>query len=186
MIDLGKLYSINTAAWLLPPRKNVSFSLWHTWQFRERATVVEPLPCCSWWDQCCFRCSDSWSSSYLSGAGALILTFALRVSVYLSFQLSAHQVFFVLIYSYLFFPPPHPPFPMRSPCCGAIQQELVATPLSTSLSLFQRRPDLCWSRWASDVLLLTSVILYLLSGIFLHFYTLYSIEFWSHSLVGQR
>lgn len=72
---------------------------------RKRATVVEPLPCCSWWDQCCFRCPDSWRSSYLSGAAALILTFALRLSVYLSFQLSAHQVFFVLIYSYLFFPP---------------------------------------------------------------------------------
>lgn len=56
----------------------------------------------------------------------------------------------------------HLSFPLYSPCCGAIQQELAATLLSTSLSLFQRRPDLCWSRWESRMLPVTYVCLYFL------------------------
>lgn len=52
----------------------------------------------------------------------------------------------------------HPSFPLHSLCCSVIQQESVATQLWTSLSLFLRRPDLCWSRWESAVLHVTFAV----------------------------
>lgn len=125
----------------------------HTQQFQERATVVKWCWCCSWGNQCCFRCSllfglllfvqASCSHTDLGSAGVSLFSAPTNLMV-------------ICLSSF------HPTFPLRRLCSGAIQQESVATQLSTSPSLFQRRLDLCWSRWESAVLLFSAVVWFLI------------------------
>lgn len=131
---------------------------WHTHTAVLR-TVVEPPALCSCCDQCFFRCPGSWASSYLSGLGAPTLTPPLCGCRCIC-PLSSHSPHIVSLFWFIVICSFHPSFPLHSPCCGAIQRELVATRLSTSPSLFQRRPDLCWSRWGSSVASLLALCIF--------------------------
>lgn len=117
----------------------------------------EPPALCSCCDQCFFRCPGSWASSYLSGLGAPTLT-PLLCGCRCICPLSSHSPHIVSLFWFIVICSFHPSFPLHSPCCGAIQRESVATRLSTSPSLFQRRHDLCWSRWGSSVAAAASLL----------------------------
>lgn len=127
---------------------------WHTHGISE---FWEPPALCSCCDQCFFRCPGSWASSYLSGLGAPTLT-PLLCGCRCICPLSSHSPHIVSLFWFIVICSFHPSFPLHSPCCGAIQRESVATRLSTSPSLFQRRHDLCWSRWGSSVAAAASLL----------------------------